>query len=241
MGEISAERRKLLLRRKKKLKESGGKGAFLFCKANETIRFRPLPVPEDEEFGMEVIQFFLGQEIKGVISPKSIGMPCAIYEKWLDLKDSKDEDDKSLANKLSPKKKYVVPVIKKKDKLGQEVDKATGVKLLQLAGKAYQQMVDLFLEPEQGDFTNTREGYDLKLTRTGSGQFDTEYSVVPCKPSKTPQEYRTVIDLKEMLSKAIPTYKETQEILNKFLGLDGDEDERPRKKKKKKTSSKYEE
>lgn len=238
MAEISAARRKKLLRRKKKLKESSGKGAFIFPKPNETIRFRPLPVPEDEEFGMEVIQFYLGQEIKGVISPKSVGEPCALYEKWLELKDSEDEDDKSLASKLSPKKKYIVPVIRKKDKAGLEVDKSTGVRMILLAGGAYQQMVDLFLDPEQGDFTHPREGYDIKLTRTGAGQFDTKYSTIPCKPSKTPQEYRTIINLKEMLQKALPTYKETKEILNRFLGLDEDDD-RPRKKKKK--SSKYEE
>lgn len=239
MAEISKELRKKLLRRKKKLKESSGKGDFIFIKPNTTIRFRPLPVPEDEEFGMEVIQFYLGQEIKGVISPKTVGQPCALYEKWLELKDSEDEDDKNLASKLAPKKRYVVPVIKKKDKLGLEVDTQTGVRMILLAGGAYQQMVDLFLDPEQGDFTNTLEGYDIKLTRTGSGQFDTKYSTIPCKPSKTPKEYRGVIDLKEMLTKALPTYKETKELLNKFLGLD-EGDERPTKKKKKK-SSRYEE
>jgi hypothetical protein len=230
---ISSKMLKKLENRKKKLKESGGgNNSFLFIKADETIRVRPLPVGADEEPALEVTQFYLGQEIKGVLSPKTFGEPCALMEKYEQLKNSSDEDDQALAVKLKPKAKYIIAVIKKKDKLGKEVDEQAGVKLLQIPKGVYQQLIDLFLEPEQGDFTDPATGYDIKITRTGSGQFDTEYSVVPCKPSPLPKKYNKIYDLNELVAKEVLSYDQTQETLNQFLGVD-DDDEKPKKKKKK--------
>jgi hypothetical protein len=229
---ISKARLKKLESRKKKIKDSGGgNNSFLFIKADETVRVRPLPVGEDDEPALEVTQFYLGAEIKGVISPKTFGEPCALMEKYEELKSSSDEDDQALATKLKPKPKYVIAVIKKKDKMGKEVDEQLGVRLMQIPKGVYQQLIDLFLEPEQGDFTDPAEGYDVKITRTGSGQFDTEYSVVPCKPSPLPKKYNKTYNLEELLRKEVPSYDETQEILNQFLGVDSD-DEKPKKKKK---------
>jgi hypothetical protein len=234
---MNSKLRKKLEERKKKLKD-GGKGNMVFVKADETKRVRVLPVGGEEEFGREVMQFFFSKEIGGIISPKSVDQPCPVLEKYEELKDSKDEDDSELAGKLRPKTKFVIPVIVKKDKAGKEVDEQLGVRLMMIPKGVYQQMIDLFLEPEQGDFTHAEEGYDLKITRTGSGQFDTEYSVVPCKPSPTPKKYRKPVNIEELLTKEIPTYEAAQEMLNKFLGVDNEDDDEdddnPKKKKLKK-------
>lgn len=226
--------KKKLLKRKQKLKESG-KGNMLFIKADTTLRVRVLPVGAEEEPAREVMQFYFSKEQGGLISPKTIDQPCPILEKYEELKDSKDEDDVELAGKLRPKVKFVIPVIVKKDKAGKEVDKQMGVKLMMIPKGVYQSIIDLFLEPEQGDFTDPKTGYDLKVTRTGSGQFDTEYSVVPCKQNLLPKEYNKTYNIEELLTKEIPSYESAQEALNKFLGVDNededeDEDESPKAK-----------
>ena len=241
---LSKERRKKLLARKKKLKD-GGKGNLLFVKADTTLRVRVLPVEDSEEPAREVMQFYFSKEQGGIISPKTLDQPCPVLEKYEELKESKDEDDVELAGKLRPKVKFVVPVIVKKDKAGKEVDEQTGVKLMLVPKGVYQSMIDLFLEPEQGDFTDPKKGYDLKITRTGSGQFDTEYSVVPCKPSPIPSKYNKTYSIDELLAKEVPSYEAAQEALNKFLGVDNDDeddddDTRKKLKKKKKDLSKKE-
>lgn len=233
MTKVSKERRKVLLARKKKLEEKGG--AFIFVKDGITLRFRALPVDPELEPGVEVIQFYLGQEFKGVISPRSIGEPCPIMEKYEKLKNSKDEDDKALAEKLKPSTKFVMAVIVKKDKLGKEVDEQRSPGLLQVAKGAYQTMIDYFLDPEHGDFTDPKEGYDLKISRTGTGKNDTKYTVLNCKESPLPKKYDKVWDAQELLKKEIKSYDELEEILGKFLntaGGDDEDDDKPKKKKK---------
>lgn len=228
MGEISSKLRKKLEKTKTKLKESGGSKSLLFIKANETIRVRALPVGPDNEPGQEVVHIYLGGDLKGQISPKSLGEPCAICEKYDQLKAKGNEDDAGIMEKFKPKTKYVLPVVKKKSKTDREVDDKVGVKLLLISKGVYQQLIDLFMDPEQGDFTDVREGYDVKITRTGSTMTDTEYSVIPCKPSPLPKIYHKPVDVEEMLRKIIPSYEETQAMVSQVVpGGDG-------KKKKKK-------
>ncbi len=89
--------------------------------------------------------------------------------------------------------------------------------------------------------TDPVTGYDVKITRTGSGKFDTTYSVRQCKPSKLDKKYRSELDLEKIVRNQIKSYDELEEELNKFLnenpGDDEDEDEAPKKKTKKKSKS----
>lgn len=237
MAEISKARAKKLKQRRQQIQESSEMSTMLFIKADTTIRVRCLPVDENEEFGMEVIQFYLGPDIKGVLSPHTFNQPCAIYEKWVELKNSKDADDKELAGKLKPKKKYVVPVIKFSDIKGTVVDEKVGVRLLMLTQTPYQEMIDYSLDPEHGDFTDPAEGYDFKVTRTGKGQFDTEYKAINCKPTRLPKKYNKIYNISELLQKEMPTYQETKGYLAKFMGEDAPSGEIKKKKKKKKKPS----
>lgn len=223
--------------RRKKLEEKGNSGGFDFFFIKEgTIRMRPLPVAEDEEIAMDIITFYLGSDIGRVISPATFGEPCAIMETYQELKDG-DEDDKELASKFKPQTRYVQPHIRFKDLKGKEVDDEQGAKLLLLTSGQYQDNIDLFLDEENGDFTDPKEGYDLKYKRTGTGQFDTEYSVLPCRPTKLPKKYNKIYNIEEMVRAIMPTYDKTQEFIDKFLGVSsGDEEEAPKKKKKKVTS-----
>jgi hypothetical protein len=64
---------------------------------------------------------------------------------------------------------------------------------------------------------------------------DTEYTTIPCRPSALPKEYHKIYDIEDMLSKEVPSYEDAQEILDKYLGIEGGSS-KPKKKKKKKSS-----
>ncbi len=231
-----------LAKKKEDLKKGGGSGnnGLIFLKEG-TVRVRVLPTGEENDFVFEVIQFYLGADIKGVYSPATFGEPCGIMEAYEELKKSDDPEDKELAKRFIPKRKYLMPVALFKDLKGKEIDSDNSGKLVQLTGGLYQDIIELYLdEDEWGDMTDTQEGYDLKLTRTGTGKTDTEYSVQPCKNTKTPKKYKKEIDLEGIIRDIIPGYEETKEFINTFLHLDPeeDEDDKPKKKKKKKGSKK---
>lgn len=231
--DTSSSMRDKLLKRKKELERKGNSGGMIFPKEG-TIRFRIKDPGDDSELATEIIQFYLGPKIGGVISPATFGEDCPFMEKYKELKESKDEDDKELAKKLVPKRKYVIAIVGYKDEKGKEIDPDRIDKLMLIPKQAYQDIIELYLdEDEWGDMTSIKNGYDLKLTRTGKGQLDTTYTISPCQKKPLDKKYAKPVDLEGMLRKYIPTYEELEEKLNEFLcgGIEED-DEEPKKKKK---------
>lgn len=224
--------------RKEELARRSSKGDIFFQKADTTTRVRILNMGEEEEFIKEVTQFYLGGEIKGVISPVTFGEPCAINEAYESLKSSKDDDDKALAAKFAPKRKYLAYVAIAKDTKG--TDWEGEPRFVLLSAGQYGKILDLYLdEDDWGDMTDPEDGYDIKLKREGSGKTDTTYSVTACKPTKMPKAFRDeVYDLDEEVKKIMPSYDETKKFIEEFLGLDHDEDEEPKSKKGKKKGKK---
>lgn len=221
--------------KRQELSERGSKGNVLFVKEG-TLRVRLLPVGPDKEFIEEVTHFYLGADLKSVYSPSTYGEPCAIMEAYQELKGSKDEDDKDLAKKLVPKKAYFAAVVVYNDEKGKSVNEEDSGKLIKITGGVYQDIIDLFLDDDEaGDMTDPKDGYDIKIKRTGKGQFDTEYSVMPCKPTKLDKKWSKPVDLEKLIKKEIASYEETEEKLEAFLGVakDDDDDDKPKKKKKK--------
>lgn len=243
-----AKKKKSLKQRMKEKKEElnkkGGNFNILRQKDEGTIRVRVLPTGEDNEFVAEVLQFWLGKGIDSVISPETFGEPCALLEKYHELKDSDDEADKDLAKKLMPKRKYLMPVLVYADLKGKKVNDEDSGKLLQITNGLYQEIIDFYLdEDEWGDMTDPKNGYDLKITRTGKGQFDTTYTVAPCKNTAMPKEWRKEVDLDDMVRKETAGYEETVTALDKFMGSaledeDDDEPETGKKKSRKSTKTK---
>ena len=236
-----AQKKKVKSRLKDLKSRIKGGGKFFIIKDEGTIRMRPLPVGESEP-GIEAVYFYLGKDIKGVISPASFGEPCAIMDSYNELKDSKDPDDKDLAATFRPKKRFFVPHIKYLDDKGLKVDDDSGAKLLILTNDLYQELLELWLDDDEaGDFTDPKKGYDLKYTRSGKGQFDTSYSVRACKPTKLDKKYNKEYNPEKMLKEIMPTYEETKDLLDKFLNVpntDNDLDKPSKETKKKKKSKK---
>lgn len=234
--------REKMKEKKKELESRGNSNQFVeYLKEEGTYRVRLLPpVDDDAEFIQEVTSFYLGKDLGSAYSPVSIGEPCALMEAYNELKESNDEEDQEMAKNMSPRTSYLAPVIFYKDSKGKKVDDDRSGKLLKISKTSYQQIIDLYLdEDEWGDLTDPKNGYDIKITRTGKGKNDTSYDVKPCKNSPLPKSWRKPVDLDEMVKNVLATYDETVEKRDKYLGLepDEDEDEKPKKKKSSKKSS----
>lgn len=232
--------REKMLERKKQL-ENRSKGGGLIYPKEGTLRVRIKNPGEDNELGIEVIQFYLG-EMGGIISPATFDEPCPFMEKYQELKESDDEDDKELAKRLVPRKRYVIGVIGYKDEKGKEVDPDMVNKGCLIPSSVYQDIIDLYLdEDEWGDMTDEVEGYDIKITRSGKGKTDTKYTTSPCQKKSLDKKYRGIIDLEKIVRNIIPSYEELEEKLSKYLNEspeDDDEDEKPKKKKVKEKDKK---
>jgi len=228
-----------LKEQKEELKRRGS-GSNIFRQKDEgTLRVRILPVGEGNDFAKEITQFWLGDTLKGVISPETFNESCAIYEKYNELKNSKDDVDLEIAKKIVPRRKFVIPVLVYTDDKGKKVNTDDSGKLLQISNGLYQEIIDLYLdEDDWGDMTDPSKGYDLKITREGKGKTDTNYSVMPCKNSSLPKEFRKLISLDELIREEVDTYDQTQEKLEQFLGTAFTEEEEEDAPKKKKKSSK---
>ena len=237
-----------MLARKKALESKGNNNGLIFPKEGST-RIRLKSPGDDQELGIEVIQFYL-QGVGGIISPATFNEPCPFMEKYQELKQSKDEDDKELAKLLIPRRKYVVGGIIYQDDKGTKVDHDGADKGILIAGSVYNDIIDLYLdEDEAGDMTDPRTGYDIKIVRSGSGKMDTSYTVRPCKPTKLDKKYTGTIDLEGIVRAQIESYDELEEKLNKFLNEDhtSEDDEveskkvskDKKKKDKKKSKKKY--
>lgn len=228
-----------MLARKRALESKGNGGGLVFPKEG-TTRVRIKSPGDDQELGFEVVQFYL-QGIGGFISPATFDEPCPFMEKYQQLKESNDEDDKELAKRLVPRRRFIIGGIIYKDDKGTEVDYEGQDKGVLIAGSVYQDIIDLYLdEDEAGDMTDPINGYDIKITRSGSGRFDTTYSVRACKPTKLDKAYRKPMDLEKIVRNQIKSYDELEEELNKFLNESPvDDDDAPVEKisKKKKVTS----
>ena len=230
--------REKMLARKKQLESKGSGSGLLFPKEG-TLRIRIKSPGDDKELGMEVIQFYI-PGVGGIISPATFDEPCPFMEKYEELKSSKDEDDKELAKKLIPRKRFVIGGVIYDDDKGIKVAYEGQNRGVLIANQVYQDIIDLYLdEDEAGDMTDPITGYDVKIVRSGSGKFDTSYSVRQCKASKLDKKYRSELDLEGIVRNQIKSYEDLEEELNKFLNeVPEDDDDEDKPKKKKKVSSK---
>ena len=229
-----------MLARKKQL-ESKGNGSGLVYPKEGTLRMRIKSPGDDQELGIEVIQFYLGSNFGGVLSPATFDEPCPFMEKYQELKNSKHEDDKELAKTLVPRRRYVIGGPIYSDEKGTKFEYEGHDKGVLIPRSVYQDIIDLYLdEDEAGDMTDPRTGYDIKIIRSGSGKLDTTYSARACKPTTLDKKYQGNVDLEGIVRSQIKSYEELEELLNKFLNEDTSnmEDDEADKPKKKKGSSK---
>lgn len=222
--------------RREEVKRKGQRSNIIRQGEEGTLRVRIMNTGKENEFIIDGIFFWLGKGVGSVLSPATFGDPCALMEKFQELRSSDDEDDKDTAKKIMPKNRPLIPIIMYKDEKGKKVDEDNSGKLLSIANSVQQEILDLYLdEDEAGDMTDVKDGYDIKILREGLKMTDTNYSVRACRPTPIPKKWAKPVDLEEMVKAEIPTYEETVEKLDKFLNMEpeDDGDDKPKKKKKK--------
>lgn len=230
--------REKMLARKKALEAKGTNSGFIFCKEGVT-RVRIKSPGENEELGIEVISFYLGDKIGSIYSPQTFDEPCPIMEKYLELKDSPDPDDKELAKKLVPKRRYLIGGIVYEDDKGKKPAYDGQDRVILIPRQVYNDIINLYLdEDEAGDMTDPKTGYDIKITRSGKGQFDTTYSVMNCKPTKLDKSMAKPVALEKMVRAQIKSYGELENLLKAYFNESDDEYEDDEPKVKVKKSSK---
>lgn len=210
---------------KEEAKQRSQGGDMTFLKEG-SLRIRILSPGEEEEFIMEVTYFYLGKELKGMISPSTFGEPCAAMEAYDALKASDDQDNKELAKSFAPKRKWIVVPLVYKDTKGKQIDDQKSLKpILIPSSSLYQEILDLFLNEDDWDnMLDNKKGYDITLNRTGSGQMDTEYHAQPCSRSAIPLEWaKKKINLEKSVRAVMPSYEETKQKIEEFLGIDLEE------------------
>lgn len=232
-------KRDLIRKRQKELEDRAkNTGNNLYFFKEGTVRARIVRTPEDQEPGIEIVRFYLPKS-GGVISPATLGLPCALMEKFDELKAG-DSDDKDLSKKMGLGRRWGVPMYFFKDEKGKEVDTERGVKLALLTNGQYQEIIDYWLDEEElGDFADPNNGYDIKFKRVGKGMMDTEYTTTPCRPTRMKPEFsKNIYDPRELIQSELPTYEETQKLVDEWLmnptddGEDEAEETRPARKKK---------
>ena len=123
---------------------------------------------------------FVDGKYSPLISPATLGEHCPFVEKGSDLYKKGGEVNIELARKYRPRNSFLFNVIVKSTPEG-DVDIEQCVKVLKCGVLVKRQILEIDQDHAggYGDITNLEEGFDIRITRTGSGPKDTTYSVMP--------------------------------------------------------------
>ena len=162
----------------------------------QTIRI--VPTADGDPFKEYWFHYNLGNN-PGFLSPKkNFGEECPLDNYVRDLYRQGDEESIKMAKSLSARQRFFSPVVVR----GEEEE---GVRIWGFGKMAYQELLNLVLNPDYGDITDTDEGTDLvikygktsklfdednKVTEALNGipDFDTVFE------KKTPQEVQGMLD-----------------------------------------------
>jgi len=207
--------------------ESEGKNYMKLKVGRNVVRILPPPEGESSVFKV-VYQHFL--ELPGkkgsFMCPRIMNKQhCPICAKADELKASGRKADMEAANDLFARRRVFCSVIDR-------ADEAAGPKVLGIGKTVHEPLLDMRRnEDVGGDFAHPIEGFDIIITRTGTGKNDTKYTVSAARNnSQLAGDEETMqgwIDGQADLS-AIARLPDA-EAMAEFLGTDAEEAPPPRK------------
>lgn len=139
---------------------------------------------------------------------------CPICDYIKELNASEDPNDKRQAEEMGQRMKYAMCV------LPLEGEDRGKVQVFMSPKKVWQKIISLGGDSDYGDVTHPYEGFDLKLTKSGTGKKNTEYDAVPVRnPSPIASDPE---EIKEILSnqfdlwrfKVVPSAEEVIAFMN---------------------------
>lgn len=157
---------------------TGGNSFFKIPQGRTAARFLP-PMQGQKSPFQKVFQHYVdgASPTGGVVSfacPRLNGArrPCPVCAMSDKLRRSPNPEDQKQGDRLRASRRIYANVIIR----GEE---AEGVRILPFGKTVYEGLMDLAYDPDWGDFTDPGvDGYDVSITRTGSGMTDTRYKVV---------------------------------------------------------------
>ena len=202
------------------LTKSGDGQGDIFWKPEDGSQVIRLVCPVDgDPFREFYFHYGLGAEGKTtVLSPRTFGETDPISEFGTKLWKNGTDEDKNAAKRFWPKMRVFAPVVVR----GEE-DK--GVRWWGFSRTTYQALLDVVLDPEYGDITDTEKGTDLRIDygKKSGQQFPTT-DVRPMrrtsKLAKTEEEVNTLLESIKVADDIfeVATYEECEKVLNETLG-----------------------
>ena len=138
--------------------KGGGKGAFWRPNdGSQTIRV----VPTDDGDPFKEVFFHYNVAKGGILCPKrNFGDDCPVCEfasnLWREASDKNDESSKKMAKDLFVSQRFFSPVLVRGEEAG-------GVRWWGYSKTVYESLLNLVLDPEYEDITDTEKGTDLVL------------------------------------------------------------------------------
>jgi hypothetical protein len=156
-----------------------GDSKFLFLKEGVTqLRFLP-PYSQRGSWFREVKEHNsrLNGEFTTGTCPRTKGKYCIFCEEGQRLYNLGGEDNVKRAKDFRPKQTFLFNVMVYSSP--QNLDLTRGVLVLKSGVKVKRQLMDLDQDAAGGwgDITSLNTGFDIRITKKGKGQFDTEYFV----------------------------------------------------------------
>jgi|TARA_R110000822_G_scaffold31433_6_gene90941 hypothetical protein len=214
---------------KQKLESLQGNGnkksAFWRPQDGEQV-IRIVPTADGDPFKEYWFHYNLGNN-PGFLSPKkNFGEDCPLDSYVRDLYRQGDEESIKMAKNLSARQRFFSPVVVR----GEEDQ---GVRIWGFGKMAYQELLNLVLNPDYGDITDTEEGTDLviKYGKPPGAQFP-QTSITPRRKTtklfdedeKVSAALTQIPDFDSVFEKKSAT--EVQSMLDDFIASQlGDDDE----------------
>ena len=198
----------------------GGDTNDYFWKPEEGTHQIRLVCPEtNDPFFEAYYHYSMGSEGRTtVLSPRTFGDEDPIAEWGTRLWNEGTDASKEAAKRFWPKMRIFAPIVVR----GEE-DK--GVRWWGFSRTTYQALLDVVLDPEYGDITDTEKGTDLRIDygKKSGQQFPTT-DVRPMrrtsKLAKTEEEVNTLLESIKVADDIfeVATYEECEKVLNDTLG-----------------------
>lgn len=181
---IDALKKKLAETKEKTSRGGSGGGDFSWWSPTDGRNvIRILPPNDDAEFYAEtLVHYNLGpKKDKSAICRKAAGEKhCPVCD-LVDELFKGDKDDKAYAKRIKARGKYYFNVV---DRSVEEDDENFGKVLVYGSGvTVFEELLGIICDPDYGDITDAKEGYDIIITKSGKG-LDTEYKI-NARPKQT--------------------------------------------------------
>jgi hypothetical protein len=167
-------------------------GLLLFLKPGVT-KLRILPTYKEGGQWYRLVKeakIHINGKFSPTVSPLTEGMPCPFAQEANRLQQEGGEANIELAKKFRPRDMYLYNVVVYETPDG-PVPVQDSIKILKAGVKVHRQLQELNndMGGGWGDITNLQDGVNIQISRTGSGQFDTEYNVQPMAGRSNVLEY----------------------------------------------------